>query len=153
MNAEWVDALNALGLGIESEEPTNPDEMEDPGDAKENETNNIGDMHISESGIGFLKSAEGHRNDVYADIFGNLTAAWGHELKGKELQEYKAGDVIPMETQIAWLKSDLITAEDAVKKTISNNDISQSQFDALVDLAYNTGHVGKTLGLRKCWKI
>jgi RHS repeat-associated protein len=123
----------------------NADEDETDDEKADNKSNDINDMHMSDDGIGFLKKAEGHRDKVYRDQLGFATVGWGHALKGKELEKYKDGDEVPMETQEALFKADIADAEAAVKRRITNGDISQSQFDALVDLAFNTGSVGHTI--------
>jgi GH24 family phage-related lysozyme (muramidase) len=108
--------------------------------------------HVSEEGKAFMKEAEGHGkagmdpNAVYDDGKGNLTAGWGHMLTPDELKKYKEGDIVPIEVQNAWFDNDVAGAEAKVNSAITNPNITQSQFDALADLAYNSrGFAGSHL--------
>jgi lysozyme len=90
------------------------------------------DMHISDKGIKLGEDAEGIRYTPYDDGCGNMTIGIGHLIK--------AGESFPnkLTKQEAYeiYKKDLLSAEFRVKKAVLV-DVTQSQFDVLVDMAFN----------------
>lgn len=90
-------------------------------------------MKISEKGIEFIKKEEGEVLYSYKCPAGIITIGVGHT--GKDV---KPGMVITKEQSSELLKHDLKRFEDAVNKSIKVK-VTQSQFDALVSLAFNIG--------------
>lgn len=89
---------------------------------------------ISFAGIELIKQFEGFRSQVYDanPPKGDWTIGYGHKLKGGET--FPRG-VTKAEAQ-ALLVQDVGFAEERVHKNITRT-LTQSQFDALVSLAYN----------------
>lgn len=91
-------------------------------------------MRISFAGIELIKQFEGFRSQVYDanPPKGDWTIGYGHKLKAGE--SFPNG-VTKAQAQALLIK-DVGFAEDRVNRNITR-DLSQSQFDALVSLAYN----------------
>lgn len=89
-------------------------------------------MTYSEAGYALTKSFEGCRLTAYRDQGGVLTIAYGH-TKG-----VKAGDTCTQEQADAWLQEELESAAGFVRNSI-DVELTQGQFDALVDFTYNLG--------------
>lgn len=101
-------------------------------------------MKYSEEGLKLTMEFEGCRLKAYKDGGGVLTIGYGHTLGVKE------GDVITQEQAVAYLRTDIQKAVDAVNRCVKVA-VTQPQFDALVDFAFNLGGqalAGSTL-LRK----
>ena len=104
---------------------------------------------ISERGIRFIKEHEGLRREVYERTYTDPKT--GEEVKDRRTVGYghvvKAGDKIVGgkidDTQAEqFLKQDLKIAERIVRKMVDElqlSQLSQYEFDALVDLAFNLG--------------
>lgn len=89
-------------------------------------------MTTSEKGRALLKEFEGLRLTAYKDGAGVLTIGWGHTkgvFYGQVITEQQAED---------FLTQDLAVAEKAVNDAVGV-DITQNQFDALADFAFNLG--------------
>lgn len=89
---------------------------------------------MSFAGIELLKQFEGYRSQVYDanPPKRDWTIGYGHKLKAGET--FKNG--VSESTARSLLVADIGFAEDRVSRNITI-DLSQSQFDALVSLAYN----------------
>ena len=96
-------------------------------------------MKCSETGLNLIKSFEGLRLKTYADSGGTLTIGYGHTRNVRRNQK------ITIEQADAFLRADVVTAENAVNKWYNTYHFSQSEFDALVSFAFNlgTGNVNK----------
>lgn len=96
-------------------------------------------MKCSEVGLNLIKSFEGLRLTSYADAGGTLTIGYGHTRNVRRNQK------ITIEQADAFLRADVVTAENAVNKWYNTYHFSQSEFDALVSFAFNlgTGNVNK----------
>lgn len=93
-------------------------------------------MKISATGIALIKRFEGCELTAYPDPGTGgepYTVGYGHT--GPEV---KLGMRIPQETADAWLAADLEKFEKCVEAAASV-PLTQSQFDALVSLAFNIG--------------
>lgn len=90
-------------------------------------------MRTSEEAIAKIKEFEGCRLYAYRDSGGKLTIGYGH-TKG-----VKSGQTITQKQAEALLKGDLLPNE----KFVGNLglDLTQGQFDALVDFCFNLGTV------------
>jgi GH24 family phage-related lysozyme (muramidase) len=118
------------------------------------DTNKVTDMKMSDKGIEWLKDKE----DKVLDKYGNhvvyddatrkpvnyneplpqgATIGYGHLIKLGE--DFSAG--LTEQQAIALLRSDIAVAERAVQDNITAQ-MSQTQYDALVSLAYNIGTSG-----------
>ena len=90
-------------------------------------------MNISDNGVAKIKLREGERLVAYLDTKGIPTIGVGHT--GPEV---KLGMRITPGQSMAYLKSDLKTAEDAVNKNVKVA-LTQNQYDALVSFVFNVG--------------
>ena len=88
-------------------------------------------MRASEILIEKVKEFEGLRLAAYKDSAGVLTIGYGH-AKG-----VKKGQTITEAQADSLLRGDLLTAENYVNGLKLN--LTQGQFDALVDFTYNLG--------------
>jgi RHS repeat-associated protein len=95
----------------------------------------IGAMDVSQKGVGFIADYEGGvRITTYLDSGGRPTIGVGHLiLPGEDF----ANGITP-EKALAMFKTNLATAVSDVNKGLAVT-VTQSQFDALVDLAFNVG--------------
>lgn len=90
-------------------------------------------MKCSEVGLNLIKSFEGLRLTTYADAGGTLTIGYGHTRNVRRKQK------ISIEQADAFLREDVMSAENAVNKWVNTYRFSQSEFDALVSFAFNLG--------------
>lgn len=88
-----------------------------------------------ELAIAFVKAEETLRLKAYKCPKGVLTIGWGHTGGVKE------GDTCTKAQADAWIRSDLQSAQTGLAKYI-NVSVSESQFIALLSLAYNMGAQG-----------
>jgi lysozyme len=91
-------------------------------------------MHLSSAGLDLLKKSEGFRDRIYADVAGFRTIGFGHRLAPSEA--YPTGITLPQGESI--LAHDLAIAEAAVERLVKVQ-LTQGQFDALVDFVFNLG--------------
>jgi lysozyme len=89
-------------------------------------------VRTSDKGIDFIKSKEGFSATAYKDSVGVLTIGYGHILGVKE------GDITTEEDADALLRAELVHYENAVDRYVTT-PLAQSEYDALVSLAYNIG--------------
>lgn len=90
-------------------------------------------MFLSPHGLAFIKAHEGLRLKAYKDIGGTLTIGYGSTTNVRE------GQVISEARATQLLADDLVRFEKVVNETIFGVPVSQSQYDALVSLAFNIG--------------
>ena len=87
----------------------------------------------SDTGLALTKQFEGLRLEAYQDAAGIWTIGYGHTGRdvrpGRRVSEFEA-EVL--------LRADLRDAIDCVNRAVEV-EITQHQFDALVDFCYNTG--------------
>ena len=91
-------------------------------------------MEFSDVGLALLKRSEGLRLRVYSDIAGLPTIGYGHQLM--DANAYPNG--IDEAFAEKLLAQDVQDASDAVKRLVTV-DLTQGQFDALVDFVFNLG--------------
>ena len=91
----------------------------------------------------FVQAEETLRLKAYKCPKGVWTIGWGHTGGVKE------GDTCTKAQADAWIRSDLQSAQTALAKYI-NVSVSESQFIALLSLAYNMGAEGV---IQKCPKM
>jgi lysozyme len=91
-------------------------------------------MHLSPAGLTLLRKSEGFRDRVYSDVAGFRTIGFGHRLTPGETFP----SCISLSQGEAILNRDLAIAEAAVDRLVLV-ELTQGQFDALVDFAFNLG--------------
>lgn len=91
-------------------------------------------MHLSAAGLDLLKKSEGFRDRVYSDVAGFPTIGFGHRLTPGE--SYPGA--IDLARAESILSADIASAEAAVNRLV-RVPLTQGQFDALVDFAFNLG--------------
>lgn len=89
-------------------------------------------MTTSQRGLDLIETAEGLSLTAYRDGAGIWTIGYGHT------QSVRPGMVITAAQAQAFLRMDIRNAEAAVNTLVCVN-LTQNQFDALVDFTYNLG--------------
>ena len=95
-------------------------------------------MKISQTGEAFMKGFESFSRTSYPDSGGVWTIAWGHTGWYAPGVPVGPGQTCTDEQAQAWFEGDIATAENGVLRVVEIV-ITQGQFDALVDFAYNEG--------------
>ena len=91
-------------------------------------------MRTSENGVAFIESNEGFASIPYEDN-GKLAWGFGHDQQpGETLLE-----PLTRAQAESILRDDLSTRFEPAVSALVPSDCTQSQFDALVDFAYNLG--------------
>lgn len=90
-------------------------------------------LSYSSKGLELTKEFEGCRLSAYQDQRGKWTIGYGHT--GLDVRR---GMVITLEQAESLLLKDMATAVSCVNRNVATQ-ISQSQFDALVDFTFNLG--------------
>ncbi|MGA8731825.1 MAG: lysozyme [Terracidiphilus sp.] len=91
-------------------------------------------MNLSAAGLQLLKKSEGFRDRTYLDAAGLPTIGFGHRLIHPECYP---GGITQTQAEVILLW-DVREAEQAVERLVQV-PLSQGQFDALVDFAFNLG--------------
>ena len=91
-------------------------------------------MHLSAAGLELLKEFEGFRDRTYLDVAGFPTIGYGHRLAHSECYPLGISEA-QAEVILQW---DVREAELAVERLVKVS-LSDGQFDALVDFAFNLG--------------
>lgn len=97
-------------------------------------------MHVSDTLYEFHKIFEGYRHKAYRDQVGVLTIGIGHA--NQHTAEFGEGDEWDDDKIREVWDLDIKAAETRVNnmlKDIGLDEIPQAQFDALVDIVFNTG--------------
>ncbi|KAA5937595.1 lysozyme [Pantoea sp. Bo_2] len=89
-------------------------------------------MNVSQTGLDLIKQFEGLRTEAYLCPAGVWTIGYGHTARVKE------GDTCTAAQAEAWLITDVVDAENAVKSLVKV-ELNQHQFDALVSFTFNLG--------------
>lgn len=89
-------------------------------------------MIYSDRGFELTKQFEGCKLIAYQDQVGVWTIGYGHT------ENVKQGDTCTQVQAELWLREDVQDCIDAINKFCKVN-LNQSQFDALVDFAFNLG--------------
>jgi lysozyme len=90
-------------------------------------------FNYSDKGVALTKSFEGLHLATYQDCAGIWTIGYGHTGP-----TFSAGQSITEPEAEAFLRKDLADAIACVNHAVQS-DISQNQFDALVDFCFNAG--------------
>ena len=91
-----------------------------------------GPMGLSDTGLLLTKISEGLRTTAYPDVGGVWTIGYGHTGGVVE------GQTCTLEQADYWLRCDVSTAVAAVNRLV-DVELTQGEFDALVDFTYNEG--------------
>jgi len=86
----------------------------------------------SQKTIDLIKSFESFRSKAYLDLAGIPTIGWG------TTKEIHLGMTVTEKQAEEWIKQDVVEIENAIAAMITV-DLKESQFSALVSLAYNIG--------------
>ena len=97
-------------------------------------------MHASDFLYDFHTIFEGVRHEAYQDSVGIWTIGIGHTGPDVEPESQWDDDQI----RDAW-ESDIVEAESLANDWLEGAQVSQELFDALVDIAFNTGKKPKTM--------
>lgn len=82
----------------------------------------------------FVAQFEGFRDHAYRDPVGVLTLGYGHT------KDVRPGDTISQPEAVRLLKEDLENEyAEGVRRALGDAPTSQSEFEAMVSLAYNIG--------------
>lgn len=100
-------------------------------------------MNLSNAGIDFIKQWEGLRLRPYDDGYGNLTIGYGHLIKAGE----RFGAITEGQAE-QILVNDLAYFMNQVNSLV-RVPLTQSQFDALVSLAFNWGQFAQSSHLQR----
>lgn len=96
-------------------------------------------MNITKKGIDLMKEFEGLRLEAYQDIVGVWTIGYGNTYY-EDGTRVKKGDKITKERALDLYTNIMNRFSDQVRNAIVNPDrISDTQFSAMVSLAYNIG--------------
>jgi GH24 family phage-related lysozyme (muramidase) len=80
---------------------------------------------------------EGARRTVYRDVAGYPTVGVGHLVTPAD--GLAVGDRVSRDRVLDLLENDLAEAQHAVRRLVGDLPLTQNEFDALVDLAFNVG--------------
>ena len=94
-------------------------------------------LHASDDLLQAMIEEEGARRTVYRDVAGYLTVGVGHLVTSAD--GLGLGDRVSRDQVIDFLERDIAVAEQAVRRLVGDLLLSQNEFDALVDLAFNVG--------------
>lgn len=94
-------------------------------------------LKVNDAGLKHIEKSEGFKDKAYLDTGKKLTVGYGHLVTEKD--GIKLGDKITKEKAEEFLKADIASAEKAVKDAAGNLQLSQGEFNALADAAYNVG--------------
>jgi len=101
---------------------------------------------INQTGLDFIASNEGFIGHVYNDDAGVPTIGYGftyYPATGKKVQH---GDPNITELQAQSMLKLLIKPYEYAVSSVTRDDLTQNEFNALVDFDYNVGHLkGSTL--------
>lgn len=94
-------------------------------------------LSVSSNLVEFIENHEGFSATPYRGVDAqNLTIGYGHVIQPSELSKYTTLTKDQAET---LLMNDLNTDVSSVQNEFQNLNLSQNQYDALVDLSYNLG--------------
>lgn len=95
------------------------------------------DMDFSQNGVDTLKQLEGFSPKAYKDSANKSTIGYGHVIVPGDGVAF--GEIIDPVKATSLLLADVAKAVDGVNAAVTNNNINQNQFDAMVIFAYNVG--------------
>ena len=95
------------------------------------------DLKADSLGQLFVKDHEKFDSKVYPDTAQNPTVGYGHLVVPAD--NLKLGDTISDEQGATFFSGDVLTSETAVRRGVGSLELSQNEFNALTDLAFNVG--------------
>lgn len=95
------------------------------------------DLKVDDNGNKYIKQHEGFVKTVYDDGNGFPTVGYGHKVVPTD--DLKLRDTITDERADTFFGTDLPPMEKAVRNAAGTTDLSQNEFNALTDLAFNVG--------------
>ena len=95
-------------------------------------------MQTSDAGLALIKRSEGFVGHIYKDQAGLDTIGYGHLLTAEDKASGRFLGGLDEAGATDLLRRDVGSAESAVNSLVSVN-LSQNQFDALVDFVFNLG--------------
>lgn len=98
----------------------------------------VSGMKTSDAGLHFIRHNEGCVLHIYKDQAGLQTIGVGHLLTAEDKSSGRFTSGITETQAIDLLRSDVVLAEQAVNELVKVQ-LSQNQFDALVDFTFNLG--------------
>lgn len=101
-------------------------------------TSMVTKLKISDVGLQLIKLSEGYRDKIYKDQAGLDTIGYGHLLTSADKASKRFENGLTESIAADVLRDDVKDAEDAVNDLVKVN-LSQNQFDALVDFTFNLG--------------
>jgi GH24 family phage-related lysozyme (muramidase) len=84
-----------------------------------------------------LVEEEGARRTVYRDVAGYPTVGVGHLVTSAD--HLQIGDRISRDRVLDFLEQDIRDAQQVVRRLVGTLPLTQNEYDALVDLAFNVG--------------
>lgn len=94
-------------------------------------------LSVSNELLEAMIEEEGARLTVYRDVAGYPTVGVGHLVTPTDHLE--VGDRITRDQALDFLERDIAEAQQAVRRLVGDMPLSQNEYDALVDLAFNVG--------------
>ena len=94
-------------------------------------------LHASDDLLEAMIEEEGARRTVYRDVAGYLTVGVGHLVTSAD--GLGLGERVSRDQVLDFLERDIAQAQQAVRRLVGDLALSQNEFDALVDLAFNVG--------------
>ena len=95
------------------------------------------DLNVNGAGKKFIKEKEGYVLTVYLDTAKLPTVGYGHLVKTED--NLKVKDAITVAKADDFFDVDIPTSEKAVRTGVGDLPLSQNEFNALTDLAFNVG--------------
>ena len=110
-----------------------------PGTGANDVCQSASNLNISQRGVDHIKNSENDTGNlsVQDDGLGNPTAGYGHKVTQQD--NLKMNDPVSQSKADSLLAQDIATAEGVVENLVGSLPVSQNEFDALTDLAFNVG--------------
>jgi GH24 family phage-related lysozyme (muramidase) len=94
-------------------------------------------LSASDKLLSAMIQEEGARRTVYRDVAGYPTVGVGHLVT--PIDGLQVGDRVSHDQVLDFLERDVAEAEQAVTRLVGDLPLTQNEYDALVDLAFNVG--------------
>jgi GH24 family phage-related lysozyme (muramidase) len=94
-------------------------------------------LDVSQDLLQAMIEEEGARRTVYRDVAGYPTVGVGHLVTPAD--HLGVGDRVSRDQVLDFLERDIAQAQQAVRRLVGDLLLSQNEYDALVDLAFNVG--------------
>jgi lysozyme len=94
-------------------------------------------LNVSDDLLETMIEEEGARRTVYRDCAGYPTVGVGHLVSRAD--RLQIGDRVSRDQVLDFLDRDVAEAQQSVRRLVGDLPLSQNEYDALVDLAFNVG--------------